>query len=284
MQDSRCRVADIINLGLYPLDDVTTPGFKALVARVRDDLAQKGACQLENFLSEKGLELLVKQARELAPQAYRGPKESSPYFFNYQTEDLEEFPENHPLKRKTPRKLSQVAGDLIPNDHGLKRLHQSPLMTRFLRWVLGSPGVYPGADRHQALNISVMTKGGCQQWHFDKSPMVTTLMLQPPEKGGEFQYVPNVRSDQDENYGRVQEIMDGDLSDVTTIPLKAGTLQLFRGHYALHRVTEVEGDTPRLLAILAYNTKPNVLGSLESSVLHYGDRVLKDQRLSGAGA
>ncbi|MFB3058245.1 MAG: hypothetical protein ACE1ZB_00750, partial [Gammaproteobacteria bacterium] len=125
------------------------------------------------------------------------------------------------------------------------------------------------------LNISVMNAGGCQQWHFDSGLMVTTLLLQAPESGGVFEYVPELRSDESENYEQVQQVLDGDSNRVKRLKLEAGTLSLFRGHYSMHRVTEVEGSRTRIQAILGFSTTPGLQGNLESSILHYGPRVAR---------
>ena len=267
------KVERLINLERYPIADAQAPGFQDVVESVRADLAGDGCGCLPGFLSEEGLEMLADEARKLAPLSYGGPTEASPYFFNYQTDKLADLPDDHPLRHKGERKLAQVAGDLIPVDAALRALHQSDLMARFLAAVAGVPRMHPGADKHQSLNISVMQPGGCQQWHFDRGNLTTTLMLQPPEGGGAFQYAPNLRSDEDENFAAVREILDGDESRCRTVSMDAGTLMLFRGHYALHRVTRVEGNRTRLLAILSYNPEPGIVGSLESSILHYGRRV-----------
>ena len=58
-----------------------------------------------------------------------------------------------------------------------------------------------------------------------------------------------------------------------TIKLEAGTLMLFRGHYSLHRVTEVTGQRDRVQSILGFNPTSGVKGSMESNILHYGPRV-----------
>jgi hypothetical protein len=118
-----------------------------------------------------------------------------------------------------------------------------------------------------------MHQGGCQQWHFDSGHMVTTLLLQEPEAGGVFEYSPAIRSETDENFDAVQAVLDDRSDRVHSNRLQAGTLSLFRGHYSLHRVTPVEGKRQRIQAILGYTTKPNLLGSKESSILHYGPRV-----------
>jgi hypothetical protein len=133
--------------------------------------------------------------------------------------------------------------------------------------------IYRNQDPYQSLNISVMNRGGCQQWHFDSGDMVITLLLQEPEGGGIFEYAPAIRTESDENFDAVQRVLDGCSEQVIQNRLQAGTLSLFRGHYSLHRVTAVEGERRRLQAILGYSTKPDLLGSKASSILHYGPRV-----------
>ena len=66
---------------------------------------------------------------------------------------------------------------------------------------------------------------------------------------------------------------DGKSTGVKQLKLEAGMLSLFQGHYSIHRVTEVRGVTQRIQAILGYTTKPALVGSIKSSILHYGSRV-----------
>ena len=263
---------DLINTGLYPLDQLSGASAQALVKRVKADLEEDGSCTLENFVNPEALDTMVRQAKAIVPLAYPGPTEVSPYFFNYQLGAGKSLPASHPLKRKGKRNLSQVAADLIPQDSLLSRLYRCSLMTDFLSAINGRP-IYCNQDPYQSLNISVMREGGCQQWHFDSGNMVTTLLLQAPEDGGVFEYVPGIRSDVDENFDAVESVLDGCSNMVKRNVLQAGTLSLFRGHYSLHRVTPVEGQRLRLQAILGYSTNPNLFGSKESSILHYGPRV-----------
>ena len=165
-----------------------------------------------------------------------------------------------------------MAADLIPDHHLLSRLYYSSVLTNFLAQVLGQP-VYRNQDKYQSLNISMMNAGGRQQWHFDSGPMVTTLLLQAPEAGGVFEYVPELRSDESENFEQVQQVLDGDLERVKHLKLEAGSLSLFRGHYSMHRVTEVSGSRTRIQAILGFSTSPDLQGNLDSSILHYGPRI-----------
>jgi hypothetical protein len=215
---------------------------------------------------------MASQAQSISHLAYPGPTEVSPYFFNYRLGEGEELPSTHPLRRKGKRNLAQVAADLIPPDFLLSQLYHSKLMLDFLAAVSGQT-IYRNQDPYQSLNISVMDQGGCQQWHFDGGHMVTTLLLQEPKAGGVFEYAPAIRSETDENFAAVQAVLDGNNERVHSNRLQAGTLSLFRGHYSLHRVTPVTGKRQRIQAILGYTTKPNLFGSKESSILHYGPRV-----------
>jgi len=264
--------AQIINTALYPLDHLGSADGQALLDRVRSRLQQSGSCTLPDFVAVDVLQKMAAQASSIAHLAYPGPTEVSPYFFNYRLGEGEPLADTHPLRRKGKRQLAQVATDLIPANFMLSQLHHSPLMLGFLSAVLEQP-VYQSRDPYQSLNISVMDEGGCQQWHFDSGNMVTTLLLQEPEGGGVFEYAPSIRSDDDENFEAVQAVLDGKSDRVIQNPLRAGTLSLFRGHYSMHRVTEVVGKRQRLQAILGYSTNPAMFGNLESSILHYGPRV-----------
>ena len=215
---------------------------------------------------------MASQAASLNEKAYSGPTSVSPYFFNYDLGKGLDVDDQHPLKRKGKRNLRQVAGDLIPPNHFLSVLFYSELMTEFLGRVLGAK-VYRNQDKYQSLNISLQDEGGCQQWHFDTGDMVTTLLLQAPESGGVFEYCPRIRSKEDENFDQVQKVLDGKSTRVKRLNLQAGMLSLFQGHYSIHRVTEVRGATRRIQAILGYTTKPDLVGSIKSSILHYGPRV-----------
>lgn len=247
-------------------------GGVELVSHVRRQLEGDGACTLLDFVDGEVVHEMAQQAESLVPLAYPGPKEATPYFFNYDLGSDQKVPNDHPLLRKTRRNLAQVAADLIPGRHLLSRLYRSPKMLDFLSRVLGRP-VFRNADPYQSLNISVMEPGGCQQWHFDGGNMVTTLLLQAPEDGGVFEYVPGIRSEENENFDAVKRVLDGGRDGIRQLAVSAGTLTLFRGHYSLHRVTEVRGRRRRLQSILGYTTKPGFKGSVKPSILHYGPRV-----------
>lgn len=265
-------LAELVDLDRYPIDDLASDGAKALVASIRARMAESCICALPNFLRPEALRHMVAEAEALVPLAFSGPTEASPYFFKYDTDQLQSLPIGHPRRIKTPRRLSQIAYDLIPPQTAIWRLYNCDALTRFLSDSVGEP-LYRSGDRYQALNISVMEEGGCQQWHFDTNEVNITLLLQASDGGGEFEYVPLIRSADDENYDTVKRILEGGRDGVIQLAQEPGMLVLFKGHRSLHRVAPTRGKRRRLQTVLGHNTRPGVVGSLESSILHYGPRV-----------
>jgi hypothetical protein len=264
---------DLIDLDRYPIDDLASPRGNAMVETIRRSMAEHVLCALPGFLRPEAIARMVAEAEALEPLAYPGPTEASPYFFNYGTADLAALPSDHPRRRKTLRRMRQIAYDLIPPSTSIWRLYNWDALTAFLAAAIGVERLYRSADPFQALNISVMGEGGCQQWHFDTNEVNITLLLQAAEAGGEFEYVPLIRSLENENYEAVKRILDGECSGVIQLSQEPGMLVLFKGHFSLHRVASVRGSRRRFQTILAHNTRPGVVGSKESSILHYGPRV-----------
>lgn len=279
MTDPRDPV-NLVDLDRYPLDRLDSAECQAVIAKIQADLDCDGAASLPGFLRPEAITLVAYEAEALSPLAYQGPTEVSPYFFNYDLASSDSA--DHPTKRRNKRNLAQVAYDLIPQESALYRLYHWDAVPAFLSRILGYDKLYRTADPYQALNISVMGEGGCQQWHFDTSRFVTTLMAQAPEGGGEFHYVPNLRSDDDEHFDEVSAVLNGDHSRVRKVVIEPGMLNLFKGHYSMHRVTEVTGPRRRLQMILAYSPQPDKMGSLKSSIMHYGPRIGIREGLSPA--
>ena len=264
---------DLIDSDRYPVDDLGGRRGRAMLEEIRHRMAEQVICALPGFLRPEAVAQMVREAEALEPLAYPGPSEASPYFFNYGTAELSRFPPDHPRRRRTPRRMRQIAYDLIPPGTAIWRLYNWDALSAFLAAAIGVERLYRSADPFQALNISVMDEGGCQQWHFDTNEVNITLLLQGPEGGGEFEYVPLIRSPENENYDAVKRVLDGDRAGVVQLSQEPGMLVLFKGHYSLHRVAPVMGTRRRFQTILSHNTRPGVVGSRESSILHYGPRV-----------
>lgn len=261
----------LVDLDRYPLDRLESAPARAVVAALAGQLRADGLCRLPGFLTPGATALLAAEAEALAPLAYRGMAEQTPYY----RKDGAVYPPGHPRVTWQSRDLSQVAADLVPRDSGLWKLYAWSAMPAFLAALTGAERLYRDADPHQALNISIMEAGGHQQWHFDSASTIITLMLQAPERGGAFECVPGLRTAADENYAGVKRVLDGARDGVVTVPFAPGTLMLFRGINSLHRVTPTEGPRRRLIAILSYHETPGRLASPEVNAALYGPRVME---------
>ncbi len=175
-----------------------------------------------------------------------------------------------------PRALLQrsakkaIAYDQIPAGAPVRRLYESDDLTAFIAAVLGKPVLYRSADPLDALEIAVFSDGDELGWHFDNSEFSVTLMYQQPEAGGHFEYCPGLRTGHDQNYPGVQKILQGSSEGVVRLPASPGTLAVFRGQHALHRVTPVRGPRPRINSVLTYGEHPGMKLSELTQQLFYG--------------
>ena len=102
--------------------------------------------------------------------------------------------------------------------------------------------------------MKVMSEGCRHAWHFDQNDGAVTFLFQNASEGGQFQYVPFLRSEDDENYAGVMRLMEGDHSGVRSAALGPGSFCLFKGRRSIHRVSEVTRGSPdRLLAVFSYH-------------------------------
>ena len=88
--------------------------------------------------------------------------------------------------------------------------------------------------------------------------------------GGDFEFVPRIRNPENENYDKVQALLKGSTEGVIHLEMTPGTLILFEGRYSIHRVTHIQGPTPRLVALLGYDTRPGLKGTEHLQYMRYG--------------
>lgn len=255
-----------INLERYPIDRLDSLEGENLLSRSRATFATEGVLMLAEFIRADALVKIVEEVRPLQSVSYCRPHQANAYL----SPADEEFPSNHGRNLSTLTNLSVVADDQIPSASGIRTLYVSPILREFLAKVLGYAALFPYADRLGSLNINFAGSGQQLGWHFDNSDFAATVLLQVPERGGTFEYVPHARTDLDPGFTTVARAIERDRSIVRVLNQDPGALVLFRGRHALHRVTAVEGDTPRIIAVLAYDTEPGVLLTEFNRKLLYG--------------
>lgn len=254
----------LVDLARYPIDDLASAA--AAVDAARAQLERSGAAELPGFINPAALATMVADARRLAPAAYRSAGAGSAYL---EVPDFD-LPADHPRRILGVYSVGVVAYDQFPADSPLRRLYESEDLLRFVEAVLGRGRLHRYADPLGALNLAVMGDGDQLQWHFDMTDFVVSLALQDADEGGDFEVVPLIRSAADECYPRVKRVLDGDRTGVVRLPMTPGTLLVFAGRHSLHRVSPIGGATPRLVALLAYDTRPGTDSTDVLKLSRYG--------------
>jgi hypothetical protein len=252
------RPADLVDLDRYPILDLAAPVAQALVARCRAELAASGAAELPGFVRPEATERMVKESDALVGRGHFAETRATVYLGIPEAG----LTDGHPRGRLGGRTaVEAIAYDLVPPAHALRQLYEWDGLLRFVGAALGKDPLYRYADPLGALNVAAMKAGDELQWHFDQTDFVVSIALRDADAGGDFEYTPLIRSRDDERYDAVRRVLDGDRSPVRTIPMTPGTLLLFEGRHSMHRVTPIEGATARLVALLAYDTRPDTVST-----------------------
>jgi hypothetical protein len=257
---------DVVDLSRYPIHEPASPGYRQLVRTCQDQLRGQGLAQLAGFLTPPAVGEMLALASQLAAQVWASDQTHTVYF---EPADGSAGPD-HPraLLQRSAKKA--IAFDQIPVGAPVRRLYESDDLTRFIAAVLGKPVLYRSADPLDALEIAIFGDGDELGWHFDNSEFSVTLMYQQPHACGHFDYCPGLRTGDDQNYPGVQKILHGDSDGVIRLSTSPGTLAVFRGQHALHRVTPVSGPHPRINSVLTYGEHPGMKLSKLTQELFYG--------------
>jgi hypothetical protein len=251
-------IDELVDLARYPLSDPADPGRARLVDRVRAELAATGCSVLPDFVPPARHDELRAQCAGLADRAH------------YQVETVNVYntaldatlPPEHPGAITMRRGNAFVPRDEIPGRHLIHRLYTSEPFQAFIAACFGLPRVFPLADPLSGLCLNVVLPGRAHPWHFDTNEFTVSLLTQPAESGGVFEYCPGIRSAGAENLEAVASVLTGRGGQlIQRLPLRPGDLQLFTGRYSLHRVSTVAGRTARHSAIFAYSERPDVIGT-----------------------
>ena len=226
-----------------------------------------GVTVLPGFLPADAVDAMVAEVEALAPGAHHQDVHGSPYL----SLPDESFPDGHPRRAHSRSALSAIAYDQFPADSPLRALYESDELLAQIEDLLDRRPLHRYADPLGALNVAVMAEGDELGWHFDMTDFVVSIALQASAGGGEFEAATNLRTANDERYDDVAAVLEGRADGrVTTYDMTPGTLMLFEGRNSLHRVTPVVGSTPRYVALLAYDTKPDTDSSELLKLVRYG--------------
>jgi hypothetical protein len=251
----------VVSLNRYSLDD------EPFRASCRKSLVENGLLVLPGFLTEGALQSVRAEATAKQRLAYYCAQQHNVYL----TPPDGEFATDHARNRQVVSSKGCITDDQVSAQSSLRILYDASVFRDFLCVVLGEQALYEYADPLSSINIHYASAGQELGWHFDNSSFAITLMIQEPEGGGEFEFIRALRDSGrgDMNFDAVGEVLDDDCTP-DTVRMQAGTLVLFRGRDAIHRVTPVIGDTTRMLVVLAYNSEPGIALSESARMTFYG--------------
>jgi hypothetical protein len=256
-----------VNLDRYPLFEKHSSKRLTIEEDCARQIKETGIALLPGFLNDEGLKRMIEEARSLIPLSFHSHVEGNAYLSPCD----DTLPADHTINLTEPTSLGAIAYDQIPKAHALRKLYECDHLMDFISSsMVRNQKLYRYADPMGALNISVMKDGDYLRWHFDQTDFVVSICLQDADSGGDFEYVPFIRSAATENYDQVKHVLQGDMSLVKKVPMEPGTLVFFEGRHAIHRVTPIKGSTPRLIALLGYDTKPGTKSSEHLHYLRYG--------------
>lgn len=237
------------------------------IATCKATLDTDGALVLADFLSPEAIDQVIAQSLRQQGNVFYADSTHNVYL----TDPNPELAAEHAFNRQITSTKGLIADDQVTTDSPLRTLYDDAAFRSFLAAVLGIDQVYPYADDLSSINVHFADQGRELGWHFDNSAFAVTLLLQAPDGGGVFEYVPAVRDSAagDLAFDRVDAVLDGTES-VKTLAFEPGALVLFRGRDAMHRVTPVQGDTTRLLVVFAYNEQPGITLSESARTTFYG--------------
>lgn len=254
-------IAELIDAEAHPI------GEQRFRETCRHTLDQDGVLSLPGFLIPKTLAALVAEAQAAEDQAYFTQSTHNVYL----TPIDESLPPDHIFNRQVLSTKGCICDDVVARDSALRLIYNDPTFQDFVARAVGVPALHPYADPLSSINIHYAPAGKELGWHFDNSEFAITLLLQAPEAGGEYQYIKDLRDAEagEMNFEGVEAALEGKLAP-TTLPITPGTLVLFRGRNALHRVTPTIGDITRYLVVLAYNGEPGISLSETARQTFYG--------------
>lgn len=257
---------DLLDLERFPVDRLDCAATTALIARCRRELGEHGMFNLDGFVRPLAIRQAAAEIQALCTAASYTHQRSHNVYFE---ERIEGLPADHGALRRFDTINHTLCGDQLDRTI-VQRIYEWTPLPAFVARVIDKPQLHLMADPLARVNAMEYRSGEGLNWHFDRAQFTTTLLVQPADAGGEFEFVSGLRSDTDPNYDGVARLLRGEVAGIQVNPLSAGTLNVFAGRNTLHRVSPVRGARSRLIAVYSYYEVPGVLFSPEERIGFYG--------------
>lgn len=251
----------LIDRTTHPIDD------PAYAAECRAHLDRDGALVLRGFFTNDFVQSVRNEAAGREGEGYFASKTHNIWL----TPRDDEFGADHIFNRQIASSKGLLADDQVATTSALRAVYDSNSVRQFIAEVVGVDEVHPYADDLSSINVHFHRDGEELGWHFDNSSFAITTLITPPDDGGVFEYVPDLRNADagDQNFEGVADAVDN-RTNVHALDFEPGDLVLFRGRNSMHRVTPSRGSTTRVLIVFAFNTDAGIGLSESAKETFYG--------------
>ena len=250
------------------IDDLKHPiENESYRSKCKEILDLEGVLVLKDFLHSSAIDSILSEAKDQEHLAYYCTNKHNVYL---EPSD-ESLSLNHARNRTVVSSKGCITDNQVPIHSPLRTLYDSEEFKDFLCSVLDEKALYKYDDNLSSINIHYANEGQELGWHFDNSSFAITLLIQKPNEGGSFEYIRDFRDSDNNvmNYEGVSDLLDDKFSP-NILSMDSGSLVLFRGRNAVHRVTPTKGNRVRILSVLAYNSAPGIQLSESARMTFYG--------------
>ena len=224
-----------------------------------------------NFITDEALSKCVEEARSQEDTAFTTDGSHTAHLLPV----VPSLPSDSVRNYEMRTKVASIAFDELPTGSQLASLYRTDTLLKLVTSIVKNENkvLYLSEDPIGCCSINVFRPQYHHSFHFDESEFSTTLMLQEAsvEGTGLFQYTHPLRHDPDEmalesvaaTLTEYDETVQGSgfcekemrPPSLHTLKFTPGTLSIFSGSKSLHRVTRVEGDRSRLVAIFTFASR-----------------------------
>ncbi|KIC50906.1 2OG-Fe(II) oxygenase [Tateyamaria sp. ANG-S1] len=255
----------IIDLDRYPLHMPHSADWEALVAQCKAGLARDGLFNLPGFMQPTALADVLEHVHpRMETESFHHRRAHNIYF----KDAVEGLAPDDPALKKVETANHTLCHDQMRGT-ALDHLYLWPEFATFLAAVMDKPQLFTMDDALAGLNVLEYRPGEALNWHFDRSIFTTTLLLQEASAGGHFEYVKDLRSEDDPNHAGIADLLEGRIAPTTLIQ-SAGTLNVFLGLNTAHRVSTVGPGTSRIVAVLSHYDSPGRAFTAEEQMGFFG--------------
>jgi len=215
---------EIINLEKYPINDTGSLKYRELTNYTRKQLNEDGCCILPNFIKPDSIRKMKNEVDKNLSKIYFTSDKHNPYF----TKDDETLPEDHPKRIFSVRQSGYLNSNELKIESDLNTFYDLEEMLKFTSDSLDVFPLYKWADPLGKNPYSAMHTDHYFPWHFDGNEFTLSILVQKAEKGGLFEYAPDLRNKDNENFEEVTKVLKGDRKRVKSLDLKPGELQFLK--------------------------------------------------------